>query len=451
MPLTPNQISKVNQSSRSAILTTYSSVTENWISQKWLHPQNKYISDPIAKIKNDKNHHRQPTHSHLRQYITASAMTHCMDGWSFIGRAIEAHLRGDSDVARHLGYYAELRAAFSILATEGIGVFDRVHYIVNAKGKCERVPSDDGTHKFTWMALDHWASTSRASDLLFSIIKPGGVPINQWIDNFSMGSGMRSIIASRWLKQWGIDIKMLAEDRDSRNFASYRPTAFTSPRALSIDETLQMVFNFWNIFEPLDPIRFSVLDRFLLKNSLMLYFRATHAGGKSCKQAPILYRRQVENMLSRISPGDFNHDKWLEYLINFQDISCSIIDSAQGSADVKDPKHHEQVIARAALLLRIATGACRDYVDTLTTKDKDNLQFWCSRVGEDHSLWQVGNQPDQYLDLWADIKEALEEIENWQTTPESCPNSYFTLWKNSSAVVGMLGTCERIGLWGMGL
>jgi hypothetical protein len=451
--LTPSQKSKVNQSSRSAIFTAYSSVTENWASQKWLQPQNKYISDPVAKIKDDKHNGKQPIYSHLRQYITASAMTHCMDGWGFIGRAIEAHLRGDSDVSRHLGYYAELRAAFSILASEGIGVFDRLHYIVNAKGKCELVPraNDDGTHKFTWAALDHWASTPRATDLLFSIIKPGGIPIYQWIDNFRLGSGMRSIVTEEWLRGWGMDLKMMAEDRDSRNFASYRPTAFTSPRALSIDETMKLVCDFWNVFEPSNSIRFSRLDRYLLKNSLEKYFKSSNPSKKSCKQASKLYRKQVADMLSYISPGDLNPDEWLNFLTDFTDTTYPIINDAKGTAKPIDPKHHKQVIARAALLLRVATGSCCDYIDTLTTTDKQNLQFWCSRIGEDRSLWQMGDEPDQFIDLWTDIKESLEEIDNWQTTPSNHPNSYFTLWKNSSDVVGMLGTCERIGLWGMGL
>ena len=42
-------------------------------------------------------------------------------------------MAGDPDAARHLGYYAELRATMSILAGDGIGVFQNKHIIVTKK------------------------------------------------------------------------------------------------------------------------------------------------------------------------------------------------------------------------------------------------------------------------------------------------------------------------------
>ena len=57
---------------------------------------------------------------HFREYVAASAPTHLIDGWSYLARAIDALLRGDAPAAVHLGYYAELRAAMSLLAGGGI-------------------------------------------------------------------------------------------------------------------------------------------------------------------------------------------------------------------------------------------------------------------------------------------------------------------------------------------
>lgn len=453
MPLTQQQKAIINQASRTAIGKEYSSIKNNWASQLWLQRRNRYINDPIDRLKEDKKGSITPNDAHLRQYIAASSLTHCMDGWSFIGRAIEAHLRGDSDTSRHLGYYAELRAAMAFLASEGIGVFDKIHYIVDHKGKCREIPNPNkkGTHVITWESLEYWASSNVAADLLFSVIKPGGIPLKEWLDNFSMGTGIREIIADKWLKQWGLDLKMLYEDRDSRNFASYRPTAFTSPRALSINDALQSVNEFWNTFEPFESLRFAKLDRYLLKNSLEIYFRTSHPNGKSHKQAAKTYKLIIRNMLHNLAPGDLTSEEWLTFLTDTSNTSCAILLDAKGEAGPKDPNHHREVIARAALLLRIATGSCHEFLYSLTTTDKEKLQFWCSRIGEDRSLWQAANEPDQFIDLWADIKEALEELEDWKADPANYPNSYCTLWKESSDVVGMLGTCERICLWGVGV
>ena len=35
----------------------------------------------------------------------------------------------------HLGYYAELRAVLAIVASEGIGIFDRLHFVIDEYGE----------------------------------------------------------------------------------------------------------------------------------------------------------------------------------------------------------------------------------------------------------------------------------------------------------------------------
>jgi hypothetical protein len=69
---------------------------------------------------------------HLAQYIAASSILHCADGWSYLGRAINCLLKGDPHRVVHLAYYAELRAALSLLASEAIGVFSRNNFVIDA-------------------------------------------------------------------------------------------------------------------------------------------------------------------------------------------------------------------------------------------------------------------------------------------------------------------------------
>lgn len=61
--------------------------------------------------------------------MAASVIVHCFDGWSYLGRALEAEMAGDPQTAVHLGYYAELRAAMSVLASDEIGVFRNKHAV----------------------------------------------------------------------------------------------------------------------------------------------------------------------------------------------------------------------------------------------------------------------------------------------------------------------------------
>ena len=62
----------------------------------------------------------------IAEYIAASIPLHVADGWTFLARAFESIRSGDRNTAVHLAYYAELRAAMSLLASEGVGVFNRV-------------------------------------------------------------------------------------------------------------------------------------------------------------------------------------------------------------------------------------------------------------------------------------------------------------------------------------
>ncbi len=98
-------------------------------------------------------------------YISASGPCHVIDGWSFIGRAIDATLRGDSYAAIHLGYYAELRAAMALLACEGVGILNSRHATIDVKSNTHEFGKGKGTHKIIWPCIQHWAGLAKAKSL----------------------------------------------------------------------------------------------------------------------------------------------------------------------------------------------------------------------------------------------------------------------------------------------
>ena len=70
--------------------------------------------------------------SSLAEYIACSIPLHLADGWTFLARGLDAIKAGDSDSAIHMAYYAELRAAMSLLAGDGVGVFRSRHVAIEA-------------------------------------------------------------------------------------------------------------------------------------------------------------------------------------------------------------------------------------------------------------------------------------------------------------------------------
>jgi len=118
---------------------------------RWLAKTNRYSINTIKRLTSDA---KTSLHGkELAQYISASAILHCADGWSYLGRAINCLLKGDPHRVVHLAYYAELRAALSLLACEGVGVFKNVHFVIDAPHNVRTLPSKPHTHVAAWSYL----------------------------------------------------------------------------------------------------------------------------------------------------------------------------------------------------------------------------------------------------------------------------------------------------------
>ena len=431
MALKSNQKNTLNQASRSAIRKAMPRLKRYWSKKSWLSGHNPYRKNSIKQIDKDyKNNNKISNPNQLSEYIAASAIVHCFDGWSYLGRALEAEMAGDPDAARHLGYYAELRAAMSVLASDGIGVFQNRHIIVTQNQKCVSLYYR-GTHAFVWEALKTWADLPAGSDILFRVIKPGGVPLREWLGQFSVGS---KFIASKWLQQWGLDLSQLIMDRKARNLASYRPTAFTSYGPRPIGDTMEAILRFWKICEPEAVGGFPVLDRHLLRHSLALV-----SPQKS------LYENQLNTTLNALGPKGLSPDQWTEFLKhdNLQNIH-RIIQDANAKDDPYHSEHSTQVLARATLLLRVATGSSADLLDQVGSNVKGNLSFWWMSAAVRRRLWSGSNSPSSFIDLWQDVDDALDSINQW-------PQDYYTLWSDNAQEAATLATIERAFLWGLEL
>lgn len=442
MALNTQQQAQLKKASRVAIRDVMPKLKKRWQAGCWLAQRNPYLKNSAEQIKKH-NGLKRVRHADLSKYVAASAVTHCFDGWSYLGLALEAEMGGDPDTARHLGYYAELRAAMSVLASEGIGVFNRHHVVVETPAKCHVLTNVGGTHEFAWNALDIWANTQAGVDAVLSSIKPGHVPLSDWLNQFSVGS---RFLGSKWLKSWGIDLYRLAKDRNARNLASYRPTAFTTPGPRSISDIMKGILQFWEVWDPEATGGFPVLDRYLLRRSLELVWqsRKTAAAVKS-------YGQQLELAIASVDTTrqPFN---WHDFLAH-QRLSDSheIIRDANKKDTAFHPDHSKQVLARSTLLLRVATGCSADLLDEAGSNFQADLNFWRSSPSVRRRLWPESDEPDSSTDLWSDVEAASSSIDEWLKQQNGSPNCHHVLWTKQAPAVSILATTERAFLWGVGL
>jgi hypothetical protein len=436
--------------SRQAVRDDLSALHAVFKRRRWLPASNRYVRDTIERLQKDRG--TSVKLPDLASYIAVSAPLHCADGWMFVSRALAALACGDASTARHMGYYAELRAAVSILASEGIGVFNHHHYVVPSQGTCAPIPGKPtgaqlklGTHVFAWITLDHWSDLRRSADLLATVVRPGGQTLGDWLSHFM--AGQYRGLASRWLKLWGADLRSFPADREARNQSSYQPTRLVPPKSVGEEERSSFITALWALAEPSEPSRFDGMDRFLLRQSVREIFQGVT--GQSWIQNPADFTRHVRTMVEDTAPTGLSEDQWLAFLTGASSPDTPLILAEAASlTGVASPRHHMQVIARATLLLRIASGACMEAFRATGTTTK-LLRFWWERFGVDFRLWPEGETPEHLVDLWADVQDALDRNSAWVTSNTPTQIARWTRATADSLVE--LTACERIALWGMGL
>jgi hypothetical protein len=430
----------LRRTSRQQVEDYFVSFPSNARSIKWLNRNNVYRLTCTSKFEREvKKLHPTINLEHLVAYVSSSSAAHVIDGWSYLGRAIEATLRGDSYCAIHFAYYAELRAAMGLLAGEGIGIFNAWHATIDETGGVEPFPVNAkptkptkrervGTHNVIWPIVRHWSGLARAADLLDETVSPGSVPLSQWLEAVGARVPIRAV-ARQWLSIWGLDLATVKDDHDLRNLVSYRPSEFRRANGLNVHECTEFVEQLWRLFEPSSIRRFPTLERLLLRSAW--------------RQSPATTVAEGDLVKLGLSPADAA--QWASFITATDDPIP--IRMAVGSHVVEDPQCHLSVIARATLLLFLATSIARrllingGYVGT-------DIAFWWERYGRDRGLWESTGTPTDPLDLWADVLLSITESETWRAANSGA--SSIRSWRRAqSAALDTLGGVELIGVWGL--
>ena len=278
----------------------------------------------------------------------------------------------------------------SLLAAQGIGVFNRGHAVIEASGDA-RVFRGPGTHVMTWLALRYWMKTPEAAKVVGGMVSQGGETIETWIANLPIG-GPWAALGSHWLKSWGVDLKDATHDRGVRNRASYSPSRLYNARPLSSEETKAFVTEWWATFEPTASAPFEFLDRHLLRASLEQAFFATR--GVTPAQAPKQFTTDL-SAAKEATVGDPTLDDSLGQFLtrSSQQATSQILDEASRHDSLEAPRQHLQVISRATLLLRLASGSASELLARSGLSNRQ-IDFWITSLGEDRALWRPDSKPE---------------------------------------------------------
>lgn len=454
--LSPDQSVVVSQASPAVIEESLAGMKSYFDSNRWLGTNNQYQYNLLGKL-----HRPVQTDKHLIEYISASSILHCIDGWSYIGKALLAHLSGNCFISKHLSYYSELRATMSLLAACGIGIFNNRHYIVDSSGSCVLIPKYRGpnprggpdinrylgTHEITWSVLDFWA-TRLARAYVEDILSYRGVNLGQYLNSFRYLARGQTV-GGRWLKKWGLDIRQIANEKVSRNEASYRPNHIFPKSFLVCRDSVSFASNLWSLLEPQAVDCFGNLDKFLLRNCLEFVHHGRTLNGQVIIDAD--YEDRIERMLENLFPNEQVRDRMVGFFLRRNNTDDHTVIVEAGSRDsINSERHHIQVMSRALLMLRMASGVVKQLLENAGV-GKDDIEFWWKPFGTGIGLWPSNNEPEDFIELWVDVQGALEGLDEWIEETNDNSDSYHDFGMTNSLNLHILSGCERAGLWGMGL
>lgn len=426
-PFASTVTAHVLASDRNAIVGALTSLLP-LASDRWFPRGNGYLADPHSKIVADQNLVPSTRKPNFLRYMAASTFVHCGDAWSYLGRSLDALIRGDITGSVHLLYYAELRAAISLLASEGIFIGKGRHFAVTTSGAIELL-SKEGTHTVVWQAIQAWIEGSRALVLLEEVLRPGGTSLSDWTRALTSRAAQAKI--EQLFKLMSLDLQSFDTDHNRRNRASYQPSRL-QPSSVDATVVQGLISETWRYLEPGLNGAFPALDEALLPEILSSIYQGV--------------RRPANDWpgwIDSIVPAELADTALVAAIKSGGVTESDTLFNSLYTAKISetDPaKYIRPMMARTIVLLRIATGS-----SILLLRDSghgaDAVSEWTTSLALDRGLWSPGAEPASALDLWADVEVILEEVEAAASGTRS------DLLHGLRTGLLTLGQTERVPVW----
>lgn len=416
----------------------------NWVKRylsrgRWLGKENKFVinrvSGNIATPKDRK---------HLGEYIASTIPLHLYDGWTYLGQALTSYVRGASGLSIHLGYYAELRAAMSLLSAQGIAVFNFDNYVVFDSGEIKRLNKGLKTHDAAWLFVENWAKQQDSADYVGQIIAPRSISLVDWI-NIMPGVSNWKPLGEDMLLGFGLDLKNSYEDRRSRNRVTYRPTTLHYVEQEDIKDRIYYAIDLIRSLQPVGKSGELHVDQYILRLVIERAFQSTT--GLFPSQSYQLYQANVKAMLDRNIQDQVSRNFLDMFLLRIPpfDFEPDFLIEAGISDPTVSSKLHLQVLGRAALLLRVATGATRDFMNRAGIKLSD-VDFWWNDIGVQIGLAEHLQGTVNALEVWPEIVLALDEMDEWLDDGGDALGEFFDVFGASFNLASNLGIMSALSL-----
>ena len=438
----------VKNASRETVSETLQKIQGRYLSnQKLLAKSNQLNRNALKAIRkhNDPSNGFQLKNHDVNCYVTASSISHLIDGWNYIAHASNSFLSGNSGISIHLAYYAELRAVMSLMASEGIGIFNNIHIGLQGENfdlfkeheftrqgskRKRRLP----THQFSWEALKKWCNSGvKPSHNILKVFKTKGHDFSDLIVGFHPQATQltSSKITKSWLRNWAFDVEKYKGDRELRNFVSYRPQNMADfSKKHDFRDAIEKLYEVFHVISPLGSNPFDFLDKLLLKDLFHELYSIPSIRSRGS------FDDLVSNAFSHVGGA---YDVSLRRMFNQTEQHLIFAEAS------KKEISSLPVISRATLLLRVATGSLSLLLEEANI-EKSDLNFIWDKYGFDNGFWEVAKPVDQFHKLWSEVESDYSDL---TTSLDGLSNSQYVIKNETQEDISKIAQFNRALLWGI--
>jgi len=326
--------------------------------------------------------------AHGPSQVAAEQVGHMLDGWRFLSSSLYACLTNSPSNVIHYAYYAELRAAFSLMAATGLRVRYKDSYYLDPSGAAHPLGTWS-THDCVWKVWPEWLKRQDVIDRFLESFK-----FHPVISLRDLMAALNSHVGSAVFKSWGLDILAPLSDHDHRNNASYQSTVVTQDQADLSEETMIRFRKAWDLMLPGgNSLRF---DESL---SAYLLYKALESRTGVSDTTDLLNLPMYDRVAESLSRQFGVSKSYFFDVVRNNAESFELFDLASDQSDASD-----NVLMRALFLLRVASAFVSVGVPSAGAA-RDRLKGWLERVG----LWSRA-QGGMVADLAQDFEDALSDL-----------------------------------------
>lgn len=387
----------------------------------------------------DEAHSSSTTVRAAADYLVLTAWAHTLDSWRFLSSAAMSLITASRTKALHLAYYAELRAALSILAVGGICILKDKHYALTSAGEVKWFGGS--THKCVWEALDGWSQIRANATGIIGALNTRNILGIDWIEA-CRATLLPDEIASNWLNDWAFDLRQFLRDRDLRNEASYRPDFTTGGLDPVVRRDIDIVRDV-NVATGANGLQSGDMIDIVLVLDLCESMSAARCGTGGGKGIYVFWGEILQWLIAH---GGKTRAEAAEVIRFVRSSRATAAGRILREADETN-RGASGVFCRALFLLRMASGMLRIQRQEMSRRAPSGELIWpgalLSQFGLHCLLWEAEKEPVDYSTLEQDKNDADDELSNWVAVT---PFSGFRMWADKASAAAQICRLERLGL-----